>query len=149
MLGDRGLQVASNDGKQVADSIQVHGDQGIALSGRYVFVAGARSLEVIDVGPYQVKDVAALDTPAPTSQPAAAAAPATRTPELATPAASPGEMQAPGAEPPAAPAPSEELVPDSTPEDSVMPNFDQPMLEAPPDATTPMAHDPAPATVPD
>ncbi len=150
MLGDRGLQVASNDGKQVADSIQVHGDQGIALSGRYVFVAGARSLEVIDVGPYQVKDVAALDTPAPTSQPAAAAAPATRTPELATPAASPGEMQAPGAEPPpAAPAPSEEMVPDSTPEDSVMPNFDQPMLEAPPDATTPMAHDPAPATVPD
>ena len=150
MLGDRGLQVASNDGKKVSDSIQVHGDQGIALSGRYVFVAGARSLEVIDVGPYQVRDVAALDTPAPPSEPEpapAAAAPATQqSPELAPPGAN--EMEMPATQPPAAPAPSEEMVPDGTPEDSVMPTLDQPMPEAPPDMTTPMEHDPS-GTVPD
>ena len=148
MLGDRGLQVASTDGKQVADSIQVHGEQGMALSGRYVFVAGSRSLEVIDVGPYQVKDIAALDTAAPTPEPAAAA-PASQSPEMSTPAAMPSETQAPAAEPPAAPGPAEEMVPDSAPEDSAMPNFDQPMPQAPPDAMTPTDHDPSAPTVQD
>jgi hypothetical protein len=148
MLGDRGLQVASNDGKSVSDTIQVRGDHAMALSGRYVFVAGARSLEVIDVGPYQVKDVAALDAKMPTSQPAAATEPATPpaapAPAMAPAATDPSAMQPPVTDSPAAPSPAEEMVPDSSPEDSAVPNFDQPMPEAPPDMTTPMEHAPAP-----
>jgi hypothetical protein len=140
MLGDRGLQVASNDGKAVSDSIQVSGDHGMALAGRYVFVAGARSLEVVDIGPYQVNDVAALDAPAqslppaaaaPTAQPSGTASPATETP----------------AESPAAPAPSDSMMP-ASPEDSAMPSFEEPMPEAPmpeasPETQTPLEHDPS------
>jgi hypothetical protein len=63
MLGDRGLQVADLDGRRVSDTVQVHGTQAITRRGRYVFVAGERTLEVLDVGPYQVKDVA-LASPA-------------------------------------------------------------------------------------
>ena len=43
--------------------------QAIARSGRYVFVAGERTLEVVDIGPYQVKDVA-LASPASPASPA-------------------------------------------------------------------------------
>ena len=152
LLGDRGLQVASNDGKHISDSIQVHGDQGMELSGRYVFVAGNRSLEVFDVGPYQVRDVAALDTPMQPAAPPAAPAPAATeaSQPMTTPAASAPAMGEPGAsEPamgdtPAAPA-EHEMVPDATPEDAVMPNFDEPAPEAPHDMAPPMEHPPAPA----
>ena len=64
LLGDRGLQVADLETRRVSDTVQVHGTQAIARRGRYVFVAGERTLEVLDVGPYQVKDVA-LASPAP------------------------------------------------------------------------------------
>jgi len=148
LLGDRGLQVASPDGKTVADSIQVRGDQGMALSGRYVFVAGARSLEVIDVGPYQVKDLAALDAPSGSTPPAAATPPA-ETPSAAAPAPENAAPAAPAApEAPAAPA-SGEVMPDH-PEDAAMPNFDQPMPETPGDSMTPPTpEDSAPSPVTD
>ncbi len=63
LLGDRGLQIATEDGQGVTDSIQVHGSQSVAQRGRYLFVAGERTLEVVDMGPYQVRDVA-LASPA-------------------------------------------------------------------------------------
>jgi hypothetical protein len=63
LLGDRGLQVADLEGRRVSDTVQVHGTQAITRRGRYVFVAGERTLEVLDVGPYQVKDIA-LASPA-------------------------------------------------------------------------------------
>jgi hypothetical protein len=63
LLGDRGLQIANLEGRSVSDAVQVHGSQAITRRGRYVFVAGDRTLEVLDVGPYQVKDVA-LASPA-------------------------------------------------------------------------------------
>ncbi|MEX2208526.1 MAG: hypothetical protein WEF50_20090 [Myxococcota bacterium] len=66
LLGDRGLQIADLQGRRVTDTVQVHGAQSISRRGRYVFVAGERTLEVLDVGPYQVKDVA-LASPAPAS----------------------------------------------------------------------------------
>jgi len=105
MLGDRGLQVASNDGKKVSDSIQVHGDQASRSPAATSSWRARASLEVIDVGPYQVRDVAALDTPAPASEPEpapAAAAPAMQqSPELAPPGAN--EMEDAATQPPAAP----------------------------------------------
>jgi len=158
LLGDRGLQIASNSGKKVSDSIQVHGDQGMALNGRYVFVAGARSLEVIDVGPYQVSDIAALDAPGGAQPAPAAAAPASES-QIAEPMASPEttmpdstmpmtpSSESPASEMPAAPAPSERM-PES-PEDSALPTFDDPMPQAPPDAMPPMEQEPAQQTVGD
>lgn len=56
LLGDRGLQIADPSGRSISDAVQVRGSQAIARRGRYVFVAGDRTLEVVDVGPYQVKD---------------------------------------------------------------------------------------------
>ena len=56
LLGDRGLQVADLAGRSVSDAVQVHGSQAIARRGRYVFVAGERTLEILDVGAYQMKD---------------------------------------------------------------------------------------------
>ena len=141
LLGDRGLQIASTSGKHVNDSIQVHGDHSMALSGRYVFVAGARSLEVVDVGPYQVKDVAALDAPLPSEQPAAA------------PPASPGQEASPATQAlpetmaPAAPSHGGEMTPDN--EDQPMaPSFDEPMPEATPPAGTPAIPDEQKASKP-
>jgi len=64
LLGDRGLQIANLEGRTISDAIQVHGSQAIVRNGRYVFVAGDRTLEVVDVGPYQVRDTA-LASPAP------------------------------------------------------------------------------------
>ena len=58
LLGDRGLQIADLSGRSISDAVQVRGSQAIARRGRYVFVAGERTLEVVDVGPYQVKDYA-------------------------------------------------------------------------------------------
>jgi hypothetical protein len=73
LLGDRGLQVTDQSRQKISDAIQVRGSQGVVRNGRYIFVAGERTLEVVDVGPYQVKDLA-LATPAPaTSAPASPA----------------------------------------------------------------------------
>jgi hypothetical protein len=75
MLGERGFQVAPLSSADVSDAIQVHGSRSMARRGRYVFVAGERTLEVLDVGPYQVKDVAlAHAAPAPEATPEGAAA---------------------------------------------------------------------------
>jgi hypothetical protein len=58
LLGDRGLQVANLAGRTISDAVQVRGSQAIARSGRYVYVAGDRTLEILDIGAYQVKDMA-------------------------------------------------------------------------------------------
>ncbi len=58
LLGERGMQVADLDDTRIWDSVQVNGTQAISRRGRYVFVAGERTLEVLDVGPYQVRDPA-------------------------------------------------------------------------------------------
>jgi hypothetical protein len=162
MLGDRGLQIADVQARTVAETIQVHGDKVMAMSGRYVFVAGQRTLEVVDVGPYQVKDLAALDAASPNPPPAAPApaAPADAMPSAASapaPAASaaaPADMPsaAPSAAPgaPAAPAPGHDEVMPQNPEDMAQPSFDEPMPEAPSGAPVPAPDvDHAPATVPD
>jgi hypothetical protein len=151
LLGDRGLQIASNASKSVSDSIQVHGDHKMGLSGRYIFVAGARSLEVVDVGPYQVKDVAALEgvlpgapaaaaPSAPASSEPAAAQPAPESPAATSPAATPAET-------PAAPMPGGEVTPEDAP---MAPMFNEPAPEAPPGAQVPSIpedqHLPTPVT---
>jgi hypothetical protein len=134
LLGDRGLQIASNGDKHVSDSIQVRGDHKMAISGRYVFVAGARSLEVVDVGPYQVKDVAALESVLP-------GAPAAAAPAAAEPAAAQPAPETPAAAPPAAPteAPASAMPGgEVTPEDAPMaPMFNEPEPQAPPGAQMP------------
>ena len=99
MLGDRGLQIADPAGRKVVESIQVRGDHGIAMSGRYVFVAGERSLEVVDIGPYQVNDLASLDI-ANTAPPPAGAP--RRSPTQSAPASA--EPSAPMSPDSAAPA---------------------------------------------
>jgi hypothetical protein len=83
LLGDRGFQVADASGRGVADAIQVHGERSMVRRGRYVFVAGERTLEVLDVGPYQVKDVALASSVA--SSPEAQAPPAEEAPASPSP----------------------------------------------------------------
>lgn len=90
LLGDRGFLVADRSGHAIADSIQVNGDRSMARRGRYVFVAGERTLEVVDIGPYQVKDIA-LATAA--ASPAASPAASTPAPESSEPPASPSPSQ--------------------------------------------------------
>ena len=157
MLGDHGLQIADSEARHVSDSIQVHGDRTMAMAGRYVFVAGERTLEVVDVGPYQVKDVAALDAVMnPNAQPPAAPAPAAAEPAAAAPATAPAAdtpapADAPSPAPSAAPAaPAHDEVMPQNPEDATQPSFDEPVPEAPPGAALPAPdqyHVPAP--VPD
>jgi len=172
MLGDRGLQVADPEARNVTDSIQVHGDHTMAMAGRYVFVAGERTLEVVDVGPYQVKDLAALDAVS-NPQPPAAAAPQAPAPAAAAPAAtdsapamapaaSPASdapasaMPAPSDAPSAAPseaspaAPSHDEVMPQNPEDATQPGLDEPPLPEAPGAALPAPdEDHVPTTVPD
>jgi len=52
LLGGRGLQIAGPGGKWVADSIQVDAISRLELKGRFAFLVGGRSLEVLDLGPY-------------------------------------------------------------------------------------------------
>jgi hypothetical protein len=52
LLGGRGLQIAGPGGKWVADSIQVDAITRLELNGRFAFLVGGRSLEVLDLGPY-------------------------------------------------------------------------------------------------
>jgi len=161
MLGDRGLQVADPQARTVSDSIQVHGDHTMAMAGRYVFVAGERTLEVVDVGPYQVKDLAALDAvmnpqppAAPAAQAPAAAAPAAGDSAPADPApasAMPAASDAPSSEPSAPPAaPSHDEVMPQNPEDATPPGMDEPMPQPPAGAALPAPdEDHVPTTVPD
>jgi hypothetical protein len=145
LLGDRGLQIASNHGKTVSDSIQVHGDSAMALSGRYVFVAGDRTLEVVDIGPYQVKDAHLLQAsaqPTETAPPAAMDTP----PATATDMAPPGEMTPPG-ETPAAPAPDMAPPPAAPAMDGTMPS--EPGMDTPsPDSPQEFGPLPTPDTQP-
>jgi hypothetical protein len=52
LLGGRGLQIAGPGGKWVADAIQVDANTRLQMKGRYAFLVGGRSLEVLDLGPY-------------------------------------------------------------------------------------------------
>jgi hypothetical protein len=54
LLGQRGIQVSSPAGRWVSDFIQVDGDTAMASKGRFLFVAGNESLEIVDLSPYQV-----------------------------------------------------------------------------------------------
>lgn len=52
LLGTHGLQVAGPGGAWMSDAIQVEADQSIDRKGRFAFLVGKRSLEVLDLGPY-------------------------------------------------------------------------------------------------
>ena len=52
LLGSHGLQIAGPSGSWISDAIQVEADIGVARRGRFAFLVGNRSLEVIDLGPY-------------------------------------------------------------------------------------------------
>jgi hypothetical protein len=64
LLGERGLQIAAPQAKWIADSIQVEADSAVQLKGRYAFVVGGNSLEILDLAPYHTA-VAAPAAPAP------------------------------------------------------------------------------------
>ena len=53
LLGSRGLEVAGPNGERIADTIQVEADHALARMGRFLFLVGNRSMEVLDMGPYQ------------------------------------------------------------------------------------------------
>jgi hypothetical protein len=59
LLGDRGLQIAGRKAEWVEDSIQVEAIRAVRLSGRFAFLAGGRSLEILDLAPYQPETAAA------------------------------------------------------------------------------------------
>ena len=52
LLGSHGLQITGPSGSWISDAIQVEADMGVARAGRFAFLVGNRSLEVIDLGPY-------------------------------------------------------------------------------------------------
>ncbi len=52
LLGTHGLQIAGPSGSWILDAIQVEADLRVARRGRFAFLVGNRSLEVIDLGPY-------------------------------------------------------------------------------------------------
>jgi hypothetical protein len=54
LLGDRGLEVAAPTGQWISDFIQVDASGSIARKGRFLFLIGDRTLEVLDIAPYQV-----------------------------------------------------------------------------------------------
>jgi outer membrane protein assembly factor BamD (BamD/ComL family) len=54
LLGERGLEVASPSGQWVSDFVQVEASESFAKKGRFLFLIGGRTLEVLDLGPYQV-----------------------------------------------------------------------------------------------
>ena len=53
LLGERGLGVAGPGGQWFSDFIQVKASDSVARKGRFLFVVGGRSLEVLDMAPYQ------------------------------------------------------------------------------------------------
>ncbi len=52
LLGSHGLQIAGPSGNWISDAIQVEADKSLVRKGRFAFLVGNRSLEVIDLGPY-------------------------------------------------------------------------------------------------
>ena len=52
LLGSHGLQISGPSGSWISDAIQVEADAGLVRKGRFAFLVGKRSLEVIDLGPY-------------------------------------------------------------------------------------------------
>ncbi len=52
LLGSHGLQITGPSGSWISDAIQVEADRGVVRAGRFAFLVGNRSLEVIDLGPY-------------------------------------------------------------------------------------------------
>ena len=52
-VGSHGFQIAAPRGEWVADSVQVEADSALARKGRFVFLVGNRTLEVLDLGPAQ------------------------------------------------------------------------------------------------
>jgi len=53
LLGQRGLGVAGSSAESVSDFIQVQADRALSRKGRFLFLVGNRSLEVLDMAPYQ------------------------------------------------------------------------------------------------
>ncbi len=62
LVGERGLQVTNMSGQAVEDSVQIIGSSSIARKDRFVFLAGNRTLEVLDLAPYY-RGAAALEKP--------------------------------------------------------------------------------------
>ncbi len=58
LLGARGLQIAAHRGKWVSDAIQVDADRNMQIKGRFAFLVGGKSLEVLDLAPYHGSVVA-------------------------------------------------------------------------------------------
>lgn len=52
LLGNRGLGVAGPSAQWVSDLIQVGADDALTRKGRFLFLVGGRSLEVLDMAPY-------------------------------------------------------------------------------------------------
>ncbi len=61
LLGSRGLQVAGPQGKWIADSIQVNAVTALQINGRFAFLVGGKSLEVLDLAPYRTVAAAPAD----------------------------------------------------------------------------------------
>jgi hypothetical protein len=58
LLGARGLQVGGRHADWMSDSIQVEADRSFEIKGRYAFLVGERTLEVLDLAPYHVAGAA-------------------------------------------------------------------------------------------
>jgi hypothetical protein len=69
VIGDRGLQIASAKGDKVLDTIQVGVDASMTRKEHYVFLAGERALEVVDIGPYALEPGEMPAAPAGPSSP--------------------------------------------------------------------------------
>jgi hypothetical protein len=71
VVGERGLQIASAKADGVVDTIQVGVDASMTRKDHFVFLAGARALEVVDIGPYSLQpgEQPAAAAPAPSPEP--------------------------------------------------------------------------------
>lgn len=65
LLGNRGLQIAGPHAKWISDAIQVSASERMQLRGRFAFLVGGKTLEIIDLAPYHEDTAAAA--PAPSS----------------------------------------------------------------------------------
>ncbi len=54
LLGERGLAVAHPSGEAIVDFVQVAASESLSRKGRYLFLVGGQTLEVVDLTPYQV-----------------------------------------------------------------------------------------------
>lgn len=72
VVGDRGLQVAGAKGEVVVDAIQVGVETTMTRKDHYLFLAGARALEVVDIGPYAMHAAAAPAAPESAAEPSPA-----------------------------------------------------------------------------